>query len=67
MFGINQIQKRLDELKRELDLIKNLDVRLEIEQLKTQVISLRGLVNRKLGGSIEEPKDKTYKGVISLE
>ena len=62
MFG-NKIQKQIDELKKELDLIKSVDVRLEVEKLKTHIISLRGLVNRRLGK--EDPKEDQSKDIYS--
>lgn len=50
---INILIRRVQDLEKQ-------DFRLEIEQIKTQLISLRGLVNRKLGGDLpksEESKD----------
>jgi len=68
MFGYNFLRKLILQLELDVAALKKQDFRVEIEQLKTQVISLRGLVNRKLGGSTEDtPKDKPYKGVFSLE
>ena len=56
----NKIQKQLDELKREIDLLKNLDFRLEIQILKTNMNSLRGLVNRRMSKNLDiEEKERT--------
>lgn len=66
MFG-NKLQKQIDDLKKEIDLLKNVDVRLEVEKLKTHIISLRGLVNRRLGNSEDLPDSKEYKGVLLPE
>ena len=68
MFG-SKLQKQIDELKKEIDLIKNMDVRLEIEKLKTHMISLRGLVNRRLGKEdLKEDQSKDiYSGMLLPE
>lgn len=64
----NKIQRQLDDLKKDLDTLKNVDWRLEIERLKTQVISLRGLVNRKLGGDQQNTQEKDiYSGMLLPE
>lgn len=68
MFG-SKLQKQIDELKKELDLIKSVDVRLEVEKLKTHIISLRGLVNRRLGkeDSKEDQSKDIYSGMLLPE
>lgn len=68
MFG-SKLQKQIDELKKEIDLIKNMDYRLEIEKLKTHMISLRGLVNRRLGKEdLKEDQSKDiYSGMLLPE
>ena len=63
-------KKELEEVKSELSSIK-----LDFERIKTHITSLRGLVNRKLGGDreeqdFEEPERKqksSYSGVLLPE
>lgn len=45
---ILELGQSLDELKRDFEDFEKYDSRSEIEELKTKIISLRGLVNRKL-------------------
>jgi hypothetical protein len=58
MFGKNKIQRQLDDLKREIDILKSVDFRLEIEKLKTHVYSLRGLINRRFPSEEKEEKQE---------
>lgn len=62
----NKLQKQIDELRKELDIIKNVDWRLELERLKTQIISLRGLMNRKLGGDQKTDATKDINSSVLL-
>jgi hypothetical protein len=61
------IRSEISRLEKEIaDIKKNLDP-MEVEKIKTNIVSLRGLVNRKLGGSQEEPdpmNPKSYKEVF---
>jgi len=43
------------------------NIELEIEKLKTHIISLRGLMNRKLGNTEAEEETQSYQGVLGLE
>ena len=63
----NKIQKQLDELKREIDLLKNLDFRLEIQILKTNMNSLRGLINRRIGKTLDIEEKETSKSPDGLD
>lgn len=63
----NKIQKQLDELKREIDLLKNLDFRLEIQILKTNMNSLRGLVNRRMSRNLDIEEKERIKSPDGLD
>lgn len=63
----SELQKQIDDLKKEIDLLKNVDFRLEIEKIKTHIVSLRGLINRKLKYPGDDEEGKEYKDVIIPE
>ena len=46
---------------------KILDLELEIEKFRTQLISLRGLVNRKLSKEAGEIETKEFKSIDGLD
>lgn len=72
-----EVEWRISELELKIkDLEKNFKIvdPLEVEKLKTHLLSLRGLVNKKLGKLSEEDpfseegsKEKDYKEVIIKE
>lgn len=57
----SDLKKELDELKKELDAVKNVDFRLEVAKLRTEIISLRGFVNRKFSLLTEFEEAETSK------
>lgn len=62
MFGknkrISKLEKEIEWIKRELDSIKKFDGRIEIELLKHQMQSLRGLINRRLKKIFDDEERK---------
>lgn len=56
-------------LEQEIDLLKNklADFELEVEKIKSHIISLRGFVNRRLGaGDVPSETSKSKDGLDSL-
>jgi len=61
MFGknydllINQLLKRIEELENQCSKINSLD--LQMQKLESHVISLRGLVNRRIGKGLDDSEE----------
>jgi len=63
----SEIQKQITDLKREIDLLKSQDFRLEIQLLKTHMNSLRGFVNRRMERAIEFKEKEEFKSPDGLD
>lgn len=68
---ISKLEKDFEDIKKEIHDLKNIDFRLEVAKIKTEFLSLRGLINRKIGKleKTEEPEEnatdeKNFKGGI---
>ena len=57
MVSKKDLLHKIELIEKELQSIKQIDWKMEVEKVKTHLVSLRALVNRKLGGSLNNEND----------
>jgi hypothetical protein len=57
MIWKSDLQRQINDLAKELEKIKSVDVRIEVGKMQTEIISIRGLINRKFGDKVLKEVD----------